>query len=1338
MMGINKTKNHLRLKQGFKSFVWLTVMFQIFVVLLSGVVAADDPLFITVVGGTDGDSGRSVAQTSDGGYIVGGSTYYGSGSKDFLLVKFDSSGVEQWSKAVGSVNLEEGYSVIQTSDGGYVIVGNMLDLSVSNYYVLFIKFDSSGTKQWAKTIGGEYANLGYSVAQTSDSGYIVTGYTIRYGGLIRDVLLIKLSSSGTKQWVKTIGDSDDDEGFSVVQTSDGGYVVAGQTSSYSVGADDFLLVKFDSSGNEQWTKTVGGASDDRAFSVAQTSDEGYVVTGFTRNYDAEGTDILLVKFDSSGNEQWTKTVGGANDDFSRSVAQTSDGGYIVTGYTKSYGGTDYDVLLVKFDSSGVVEWAKTVGNASSDNGFSVAQTSDGGYVVGGGSNSYGGADSDVLLIHVDANGECGECSALASEDLTAVSHTVTAVSHTVTAVSHTVTVGSVSVSEVSYNPDSIMVCPESTSTLPTFSTFTSEETTNFSGETNLTNVKNLTLATNHAKIQFPVDYGINTDGEDYDTNIIFGDCFVSVNTAPLDSTFNSTAYLTFNNSDGHCGNNIIYEMGGFPTSANEIRTNNKQCEKCSDFQQTNNFVTQFKVDHFTGYAIGSNTRLTIYDSYGEGNAPVNENIVFYASYTDIAGSAVTGATCDIDFDSAGSPSAMSYVGQRYEYTRSFTATGIHNFTINCAKSGLNTLSANDTVGLSEVPSQIVTDSDSWDQTIGDSTHHIADLIYHSTGTFVAGTIFYNSQYDFFLKKLNSSGSLIWNRTFDYSNLDLARALDLDSNNNIIITGDCNNSHISICTVKYDNDGNLLWNQTLNLGDDTYVLGIETDSSDNIYLSGYYYNSTSGSYDSLLVKYNSAGNLEYSTLYDGGGDERAGDVVVASDGTIYMAVTEGLGSSQDMCLYLMNEFGFLMHKHCFDSGDADIADSIVVDGDAVYVSGQSGEEFQINKYDENVSLIWNQTFNPGEETLQVGKVTVVLDPTPASDDVYIAGSSYVQDSTYQSTYVKYSPTGTVRYSASSPIQSDSTVVPTIGQSTYYEGGNFAVVAQSAGEPPRIIASSAEVISNSVERPLPKISDFVPSVDFLELPDLNSVENLTLDGGDGAINFVNNITVKNQNFEVNIIIGECFISVNTTGLDPSMNAPSILGINDTGNCNGTTIFRVPGFHTTLNSAKLAAGGQICADCTGKQRIGNRISFDVPHFTTYYLGSYADLVIYDNYEDSYVPADTDIIFYANYTNSTSGEHIGGADCIIEFDDNPGTTFAMTDNGVNYNFTKSDGFATEALHIWNVTCSNATGVWDTLNLSDDIQVGVSVVIPEFSLVTLGFGLIAILIGLFIIRRKT
>ncbi|MCK5629998.1 MAG: hypothetical protein KAI26_05245, partial [Nanoarchaeota archaeon] len=326
-MSINETKDNSRLKQGFKSFVWLAVMFQILVVLLPGVAAADDALFITAVGGALNDYGYSVVQTSDGGYVVTGkSQSYGGSDDDLLLIKFDSSGAEEWTKTVGGTSADVGNSVAQTSDGGYIVTGSTDSYDIASYDLLLVKFNSSGAEEWTKAVGDTSSDHGYSVAQTSDGGYVVTGLTYSYGAGGIDVWLIKFNSSGAEEWTKTVGDTNTDRSNSVVQTSDGGYIVTGDTKSYSAGDSDVLLVKFDSSGAEEWTKTVGGTSADVGYSVVQTSDGGYIVTGNTNSYDLASYDLLLVKFDSSGAEEWTKTVGGASSDIGRSVVQTSDGG----------------------------------------------------------------------------------------------------------------------------------------------------------------------------------------------------------------------------------------------------------------------------------------------------------------------------------------------------------------------------------------------------------------------------------------------------------------------------------------------------------------------------------------------------------------------------------------------------------------------------------------------------------------------------------------------------------------------------------------------------------------------------------------------------------------------------------------------------------------------------------------------------------------------------------------------------------------------------------------------------------------------------------------------------
>ena len=200
------------------------------------------------------------------------------------------------------------------------------------------------------------------------------------------------------EWSKTFGGPRVDGGVSVQQTSDGGYIVVGETNSFGAGGSDVYLVKTDSNGNMQWNKTFGGSKDDWGFSVQQTRDGGYIIAGKTDSFGAGGSDVYLVKTDSNGNMQWNKTFGGNYYDFGCSVQQTSDGGYIIVGTTFSFGAGSYDVYLIKTDSSGNMQWSKTFGGPEDDWGYSVQQTGDGGYIVVGETNSFGAGNIDIWLI----------------------------------------------------------------------------------------------------------------------------------------------------------------------------------------------------------------------------------------------------------------------------------------------------------------------------------------------------------------------------------------------------------------------------------------------------------------------------------------------------------------------------------------------------------------------------------------------------------------------------------------------------------------------------------------------------------------------------------------------------------------------------------------------------------------------------------------------------------------------------------------------------------------------------------------------------------------------------
>jgi hypothetical protein len=295
-----------------------------------------------------------------------------------------------------------GHQTVDISVGGWAF-------SIPDYSTKIILFKLETWWDWYKAyinVCGCSNEVAYSVQQTSDGGYIVAGWT----NLVNGALLIKTDMSGDVQWAKSYRIAYDNVAYSVQQTSDGGYIVAGWTNFWSGGHNyDAFLIKTNASGNVQWAKTYGGTNNDSAYSVQQTSDGGYILAGVTYSFGAGGGDAFLIKTNASGNVQWAKTYGGAGIDKFISVQQTSDGGYIAVGYTSSFGAGGYDVFLVKTDANGNIIWAKTYGGWNNDIASSVRQTSDGGYIVAGTTWSFGTGNGDVFLIKTDANGNIGSC-----------------------------------------------------------------------------------------------------------------------------------------------------------------------------------------------------------------------------------------------------------------------------------------------------------------------------------------------------------------------------------------------------------------------------------------------------------------------------------------------------------------------------------------------------------------------------------------------------------------------------------------------------------------------------------------------------------------------------------------------------------------------------------------------------------------------------------------------------------------------------------------------------------------------------------------------------------------
>ena len=399
-----------------------------------------------VFGGSNSDIINSVASTSDGGYIAGG--YFKSstiqvgnveltsnGNDDGLIIKYSNEGEVEWVKNIGGSSIDYIESVASTSDGGYIAgglfqssiqVGDETLRSNGGFDGLIIKYSSSGVVEWAKSFGGSVDDSIYSAVPTSDGGILAGGYfqrTIQVGNETltnngnSDGLIIKYSSSGEVEWAKSIGGSSSDQIQSVASTSDGGYIAGGYFESSSIqvgnetltsnGYSDSLIIKYSSSGEVEWAKNIGESDYDKIYSVAATSDGGYIAGGYFQRTIQVGnetltsngySDSLIIKYSSSGEVEWAKSIGGNSYDYICSVSETSDGGILAGGYFQSStiqvgneiltnydtsSASNYDGLIIKYSSSGEVEWAKSFGGSGDDRIKSVAETNDGRVIAGG-------------------------------------------------------------------------------------------------------------------------------------------------------------------------------------------------------------------------------------------------------------------------------------------------------------------------------------------------------------------------------------------------------------------------------------------------------------------------------------------------------------------------------------------------------------------------------------------------------------------------------------------------------------------------------------------------------------------------------------------------------------------------------------------------------------------------------------------------------------------------------------------------------------------------------------------------------------------------------------------
>lgn len=295
--------------------------------------------------------------------------------------------------------------IIATNDSGYIIVGTSSSFGVALTDIYIIKTDNNGVKQWSHLYGSPVIDWGYAIRQTYDNGFIVTGYTNQNAVSGYDIYLLKIDSLGNIQWTKTIGGPDWDFGYGIELTSDSGFIICGKSYSFTNGGSDAYIVKTNSTGEIQWEKHYGGPEDESANGIIRDRDNNYAIIGQTRSYGAGDDDIWILKIDENGDTLWTRTYGISLFDAGYAIDTTLDGNYVTNGTTKSFS-TDStsDMIVIKTNSNGNWMWTRIHGdNGSTEDGYVVKCLPNGDIFDGGITDAYGHGKTAYYMIRMDSD-----------------------------------------------------------------------------------------------------------------------------------------------------------------------------------------------------------------------------------------------------------------------------------------------------------------------------------------------------------------------------------------------------------------------------------------------------------------------------------------------------------------------------------------------------------------------------------------------------------------------------------------------------------------------------------------------------------------------------------------------------------------------------------------------------------------------------------------------------------------------------------------------------------------------------------------------------------------------
>ncbi|MEH0156857.1 hypothetical protein V6R21_22200 [Limibacter armeniacum] len=369
------------------------------------------------LGGGKFDEGKKVIQTQDGGYLVAGRSVGSTGQTDVSLWKLSTSGDLQWDYKFGESETEEVGDLIELEDGSIIVMGSSDSYGggVDMKDMWLLKVSASGQQQWVQSYGTDTTiDEGNAVVVADDGGFVLLGrsFDITKENPKSNVMIVKTDDKGMIQWEKKYGGDQNDEGVGILKT-EGGYVLASNTESYSKGKWDVMLMGIDLEGNKVWEKSFGGGDTDKANDIIQTADGGFLVAGYSYTFAEASLDAWVIRTDAQGEQQWHKSFGGLSTDEAHAVIKTSDDQYVLAGYTEEWKPDEYgdntslnglNIYMVKFNDSGNKAWERSFGGLGDQRAFDLVESKDKGIVVVGSSKSGEKNEYSILVMKVGENG----------------------------------------------------------------------------------------------------------------------------------------------------------------------------------------------------------------------------------------------------------------------------------------------------------------------------------------------------------------------------------------------------------------------------------------------------------------------------------------------------------------------------------------------------------------------------------------------------------------------------------------------------------------------------------------------------------------------------------------------------------------------------------------------------------------------------------------------------------------------------------------------------------------------------------------------------------------------